>query len=140
MKKENCVFCNLDKEKIIRETENTVTILSNPYLMKGHCLVIPKKHYEKFSEIPEDIRLELINKAINVGDLLIEKLNATGVDIKQNYRPFLVDGKYKRDHLHIHVIPRWLEDKLYSECQVYEKNVFTDLNSELAEELMEKLR
>jgi len=40
-----CVFCNLDKCKIVEETENTFTIFSDPFLVKGHCLVIPIKHY-----------------------------------------------------------------------------------------------
>ena len=45
MKKENCVFCNYKEDKLIRE-QNTFTFLSNPYLLKRHCLAVPKIHYE----------------------------------------------------------------------------------------------
>ena len=40
----DCVFCEIEDERIVRESENTITILSNPYLMKTHILLIPIFH------------------------------------------------------------------------------------------------
>ena len=50
---EECPFCNgiEPRSRIIDETRETITILSNPALVRGHCLVIPKRHVEKLSEL-----------------------------------------------------------------------------------------
>lgn len=124
----NRVFCNYNEDKLIRESENTITILSNPYLLRGHCLLIPKNHYEFLMEVPDNILFELIKEVRNVEMLLLGKLGAEGVDIRQNYRPFLKESKYKINHLHFHVIPRTLEDELYKKSMIYEKDVFKDFN------------
>jgi len=46
---ENCPFCNIlkDEREILSETKDSFIILSNPTLVSGHCLVIPKKHVKK---------------------------------------------------------------------------------------------
>ena len=137
---ENCVFCNYDKNKLIRESENTITILSNPYLLRGHSLVIPKKHYESIFEIPGELALELFDEITNIGKFLIEKLRVGGIDIRHNYRPFLKESKFKVNHLHFHVIPRTLEDELYKKSMIYERDVFKDLTNNDFNELKEILR
>jgi len=136
MKKE-CSFCReqKDKQRVIRETKNTFTILSNPYLLKGHCLVITKKHVEKLSEVPKEILMELFEEASKVQDLLMEKIGAPGCDIRQNYRPFIPNGKIKVSHFHVHVLPRWFEDELYQKSMVFEKDVFKNLTEEEKEEI-----
>jgi diadenosine tetraphosphate (Ap4A) HIT family hydrolase len=55
----NCPFCEITTEKterVIRETESTFAVLSNPQLMSGHLLVIPKRHVEKLSELSKEER------------------------------------------------------------------------------------
>ena len=136
----DCVFCKIKDGRIVRETKNTITILSNPYLMEGHSLVIPKLHAEKMSESPQKIRYELIDEATNVQDLLMQRLQVPGCDLRQNYRPFLPNSKFKVDHLHFHIIPRFLRDELYQKSMIYETEVFTNLNPELRKSLMEKLK
>ena len=85
---EKCRFCdNIKlKDRIIDETEYTLVVLSNPSLVKGHCLVIPKKHVEKLSELNERNLNDLINLTIKTQELLLIKFD--GCDILQNYRPF----------------------------------------------------
>ena len=64
-----CRFCEIAKGKsdraIIFESKNTVSFLSNPYLMKGHSLVIPKKHFESLIEVPSPVLHELIDEVKN---------------------------------------------------------------------------
>lgn len=139
MKKENCVFCDYDRSKVIRESENSFTILSNPYLIIGHCLLVPKNHYESLIEISDNILFELTIELKNVVGLLIDKLHISGFDIRQNYRPFLKESKYKVNHLHFHVIPRSFEDELYKKSMIYEKDVFKDLDKINYNYLMEIL-
>ncbi len=137
MKKEDCPFCSLSKDtegrtRIIDETTNTLTILSNPALMKGHCLVIPKRHVEKPSELSEEERKELFNQVIKIQELLIKHFS--GCDIKENYRPFQKQSDLKVHHLHFHLQPRELFDELYEKSQKAEENVFKKLSKEELEE------
>ena len=140
MYKMECVFCDVNDKRIVRESENTITILSNPYLMKGHSLVIPRLHVERLSELPQKVRYELFDETINVQGLLMQRLQAPGCDLRQNYRPFLPNSKFKVGHLHFHVIPRFLGDELYQKSMIHETEIFTDLNPELTKSLIEKLR
>lgn len=127
----NCPFCRYLNEGtiVVHETTNTFTVLSNPSLMEGHLLVIPKKHVEKFNELEPTIRQELLDEAIRLQEIILKKL-AGGCDITQHYRPFIPPNKYKVNHLHIHVRPRTLDDELYLKVQKYESEVFKDLNEE----------
>lgn len=127
----NCPFCRYLNEGtiVVHETTNTFTVLSNPSLMEGHLLVIPKKHIEKFSELEPRVRQELLDEAIRLEEIILKEL-AGGCDITQHYRPFIPPNKYKVNHLHIHVRPRTLDDELYLKVQKHESEVFKDIKEE----------
>ena len=136
----DCVFCDLNEKYVIRQTKNTVTILSNPYLIEGHSLVMPRAHVERLSELSQKIRHKLIDEAMIVEELLMQRLGSPGCDLRQNYRPFLPLSRLKVNHLHFHVIPRCPEDELHQKSGVYERRIFKDLNLDLAESLISKLK
>jgi diadenosine tetraphosphate (Ap4A) HIT family hydrolase len=127
----DCPFCRyLNEQKtVIRESANTFTVLSNPRLMEGHLLVIPKQHIENFSELELSIRQELFEEAISLQEIVLNRI-ADGCDISQHYRPFVPQSKYKVNHLHIHVRPRTLNDELYEKVQKYESDVFTNVSEQ----------
>ncbi|OHA85607.1 MAG: hypothetical protein A2408_00955 [Candidatus Yonathbacteria bacterium RIFOXYC1_FULL_52_10] len=128
----NCPFCNIitdGTERIIRQTEYTFTVLSNPRLVPGHLLVVPKRHVEKLSELKKEERNELFDEAIKLEEKIL-KYFATGCDMSQHYRPFIKQGRLKVNHLHIHLRPRELEDEFYQKVLIHENEVFQDLSSE----------
>lgn len=122
-----CPFCNINKEKtrIIKETDKVLVILSNPRLVEGHLLVIPKRHVEKLSELNDDEKKELFDTVIEFQENILK--SASGCDIRQHYRPFQKQDNLKVNHLHIHLLPREFEDELYKKCQIYEKDIFEEL-------------
>ncbi len=127
----DCPFCNIIQshtERIIHETEYTCTILSDPRLMEGHTLVIPKRHVEKLSELSANERKELLDESIRVEEKLLTIFS--GCDVTQHYRPFIAQSALKVDHLHIHVRPREFDDDFYKKVLVYEREVFTALQEE----------
>ena len=69
---------------------------------------------------------------------LVSKLGE-GADIRQNYRPFLKQGKLKVDHVHFHVYPRYNEDYLYKVAEKYETDLFTELDPAEVEEFAKLL-
>jgi len=128
----DCPFCKIlteNTERILRQTEHTFTILSNPRLMNGHFLVIPKKHIEKFSELNKEELNQLFNEAIYVEEKILKEISS-GCDMTQHYRPFIKQNNLKVDHLHIHLRPREFEDELYKKVQIHEKELFSRLTDE----------
>ena len=125
----DCQFCKIiiDKhERIVKETKFSFTMLSNPKLMDGHLLVIPKRHIEKPSELTAEERKDIFDEVINLQEKILEKISP-GCDICEHYRPFIPDNKFKVSHLHFHLRPRFLDDELYKKVQIYEKDIFQDL-------------
>lgn len=124
-----CPFCDLDHQKtrILKDGAQVRVIFSNPRLMPGHLLVVPKRHVEKISELNKEERQEFFQTVIKYQEKILSKL-ATGCDIRQHYRPFQTQSKLKIDHLHIHLLPREFNDELYEKCQVYEKGIFKELS------------
>ncbi|MEM4336418.1 MAG: HIT domain-containing protein [Candidatus Woesearchaeota archaeon] len=108
-----CVFCNLNKKEILIETEFCYVIADKYPLSKYHTLIIPKKHYESITQIPNKELFDIIKTIKKVEEKMISKLKIEGVDLRQNYRPFLKEGKLKKEHLHFHLIPRRYKDNLY---------------------------
>ena len=125
----NCPFCKISAEKterLITETPFSFSVLSNPRLMPGHLLVIPKRHVGKFSELSEEERADLFSEAIRLQDKILEKV-ASGCDMTEHFRPFIPQSRLKVDHLHIHLRPREFKDELYQKVQVHETEMFTDI-------------
>ena len=128
----DCPFCEIiekNTERIIRQTEHTFTVLSDPRLMPGHLLVIPKRHIQRLSELDEQERAEMLDEVAILEDIILNNV-APGCDISQHFRPFIPQGRLKVDHLHIHLRPRTFEDELYKKVQIYEKEVFNELPAE----------
>ncbi len=122
----NCPFCT-PTEHVLKENNYAQLILSNPRKVPGHFLVIPKRHVEKPWELqPEELKaiFELI---YFVEQKIIGKLG-DGCDIRQNYRPFMKQSQLKVDHLHFHVIPRTLNDYIYTVSEKYDEELFAELD------------
>lgn len=126
-----CPFCKLDSSRtaIIKTTSHSKVILSNPRLVRGHLLVIPKEHVVKLGDLNAEEQMDLVYTCIQFQEKIITDF-APGCDIRQNYRPFQKQGAVKVDHLHIHLIPRKFKDEYYQQVQQNEKELFTWLSDE----------
>lgn len=109
----DCVFCKIIKGEIkqdkIYEDKDTIVILDiRPASKKGgHCLVMPKKHYELFSDVPEKELCETVKTLKKTVSALMKF--GEGVNILQNNKR--VAGQYV-NHVHFHVIPRFTNDSI----------------------------
>jgi diadenosine tetraphosphate (Ap4A) HIT family hydrolase len=123
---ETCPFCN-PKDRILKENEHAMVLLSDPRKVPGHFLVIPKRHIEKPWELkPEEIQ-GLFDLIFFIEQRIVGKLG-DGCDIRQNYRPFLEQSRLKVDHVHFHVIPRSNEDYIYTVSERFEADLFAKLD------------
>jgi histidine triad (HIT) family protein len=125
----DCPFCVIDNRKtvVVQQKETVYIALSNPRLVRGHLLVIPKRHVERLSELTENEQHDLWDTVVEYQEKILSSLS-TGCDVRQNYHPFQRQNRLKVDHLHIHLIPREFKDQMYQLTQVYETEMFKDLD------------
>lgn len=121
-----CSFCNLG-ERVIKENKRASAILSDPRKVSGHFLVIPKRHIEKPWELSQAELADIFKLIFYIERKLVNKLGE-GVDIRQNYRPFMKSDRLKQDHVLFHVYPRYYQDYLYQVSEKFETDLFTDLD------------
>ena len=107
----DCLFCKIINGDIPSETiyeDDLVKVFLdiNP-TTNGDSLIVPKKHYKDFLEVPNDI-LEYMNDVIRkLYPIYKEKLNCDGLTICHN-----TDYGQEIKHFHIHFIPRFIDDEV----------------------------
>ena len=107
-----CIFCKIIKGELPSKTiyeDNQIKIIMNINpITDGHLLVLPINHSTNILDTDKSIwihTVDIINKKIY--PLLKEKLNCEGLTISQNNE---LGQEIK--HFHIHLIPRYPEDKI----------------------------
>ena len=91
---------------IIFEDEKHVAILDKYPIDTGHSLVIPKKPYEKITDMPKDEVAELFSLVPRIANAILKATGAVAFSIAQN------NGKEAKQivpHVHIHIIPRYAD-------------------------------
>jgi histidine triad (HIT) family protein len=107
----DCIFCKIAKKEInvylIQESENFLVFLDIHPHAPGHTLIIPKDHYERFLDLPENLGEEFI-KIIKESALLISKALKT-----KDFTFGINEGPYAGqavNHMHFHIMPRFKND------------------------------
>lgn len=102
-----CIFCKIaageiPSEKVV-ESERAFAFLDIRPLARGHVLVVPKRHAERFADmLPEDAAA-VMDLAQHVVRRQAKGLGAPGATIAVN------DGRAAGQevmHVHVHVVPR----------------------------------
>ena len=76
-------------------------------LFPGHCLLVPRHHYEVFAELPRDLIGPLFENAQRLSQAVEVAMKAEGSFIALNNRV-----SQSVAHLHIHIVPRRKKDGL----------------------------
>ena len=110
---EGCIFCKIIDVKIpsakVYEDSNTVSFLDIMPANKGHCLIVPKSHYESLLEMPEEDLKNMISAAKKVAKALSLSIGSSSYNLVMN------NGKEAGqvvNHAHMHIIPRFKDDRL----------------------------
>lgn len=108
----NCLFCNIaNKEipaEIVYEDASTLAFLDIHPRAPGHTIIIPKQHAENILDLPDASVGSVFLTVKRVSAILNKALNPDGFTIGINHGE--VSGQAV-DHLHIHVMPRYADDK-----------------------------
>lgn len=100
----SCLFCEIEKDKIISENELTYSIRDSFPVTKYHTLIIPKRHVALYFDLGQ-AELNSINQLLHAEKKLIENLDptVTGFNIGVNSGESAGQTIF---HCHIHLIPR----------------------------------
>lgn len=107
----DCLFCKIGKGEIpaltVYEDDHVLAFLDIHPVAPGHTMVIPKVHAENMLDLPES----------EVGPLFLGVKKVTGM-LKIALQPdaFTIGMNHGRmsgqmvDHLHVHILPRFMND------------------------------
>jgi ATP adenylyltransferase len=112
---EGCVFChivkneNKDEELGVLHREKDFFIVMNKYpYSPGHFMIIPNLHTDKLEELDPQTWMDMNYFAQQGVKLLKDVLNAQGVNLGMNLGK--VGGAGIAEHIHLHLVPRWMGD------------------------------
>ena len=118
----DCLFCKIIKGEIpsytIYEDDLVKVFLDVNPVTNGHCLIIPKKHYENFVDVDDKILTHTRKVANKIYEMYKDKINADGITVVQNN----FYGQAIK-HFHVHLIPRYENDKVDWKRQKNRKKV-----------------
>lgn len=107
----NCIFCDIIEKKagaeILYEDNHIMSFLDIRPVNFGHTLVIPKDHYDNFTEVPEETMKKLISVTQVLSDAIVKSLKPDGFNIITNNGKAAGQSIY---HFHFHIIPRYYKD------------------------------
>ncbi len=113
-KDDGCIFCKTSKKDndrenlILNREEHSFAIMNKYPYNSGHLMVVPYKHTHDIEELSEDELLS-IHKQIRLSIKVLKKaFNPDGFNVGLNIGK--AGGAGIDEHLHYHVIPRWVGD------------------------------
>jgi len=114
-KPEGCVFCDLlkegkpDREGLVLHVTPLCAVIMNRYPYgHGHLLVMPRRHVARLGELSREENCELAELMRKSVDVLSEAMEPQGFNLGVNLGK--AAGAGIEDHLHWHVLPRWIGD------------------------------
>ena len=106
-----CLFCRIVAGEVaatmVFEDDVSLAFLDHRPLFPGHCLLIPKKHYETLTDLPEDLIGPLFGNARSLAGAVEQAMGSEGSFVAINNRV-----SQSVPHLHVHIVPRHKGDGL----------------------------
>lgn len=107
----SCIFCQIISGElsasIVFQDDISLAFLDHRPLFPGHCLLVPRKHFETLPDLPNDLiapffsNVQLLTRAVELA------LTAEGSFVAMNNRV-----SQSVPHLHVHIVPRKKKDGL----------------------------
>jgi histidine triad (HIT) family protein len=108
---EGCEFCQIVRGEVachaVFEDVVSFAFLDNRPLFPGHCLLVPREHYETLNDLPAPLVAPLFSAARLLAEAVEEGMGAEGTFVAINNRV-----SQSVPHLHIHIVPRRKKDGL----------------------------
>lgn len=115
-KEKGCIFCKYpdadqkhDRQHLILYRGKTCFVIMNKYpYMNAHLMVVPFQHTNDLSKLDSTEQSELMDLTAQGAAILKESVFAQGINIGMNLGA--AAGAGIKEHLHMHLVPRWEGD------------------------------
>jgi histidine triad (HIT) family protein len=108
---DDCIFCKIVAGElpapIVFEDDLTLAFLDHRPVFPGHCLLVPKTHFETLVDLPTTLVGPFFLNAQLLAQSVEQALEAHGTFVGINNRV-----SQSVPHLHVHIIPRRRKDGL----------------------------
>lgn len=114
MKEDGCIFCEKqqkddDREMLILDRGEFSYVLMNLYpYNNGHLMIAPYEHLNDPLEISSETKAEIMTFTDKSMAILKEVMNPDGFNFGANFGASA--GAGIEEHIHYHLVPRWLGD------------------------------
>ena len=124
----SCVFCSIigggaegADAHFVLDTPDVVAFLDHRPLFPGHTLVMPREHVPTLRDLPGALRDELFAWTQSVAAAVQDAMGAQGSFVAMNN---VVSQSVP--HIHFHIVPRWKDDRLFSQKMVWRRVSYRD--------------
>jgi histidine triad (HIT) family protein len=102
MTQQSCVFCRIaagdSPASVIWQDDDAMAFMNLRAVNKGECMVIPKKHIDHFTSVPDPLAAKILLVAQRIGRKLLELYSPQRIG-------YVVHG-YGVPHAHFLVVPQ----------------------------------
>ena len=133
-----CIFCDILAGKrdghIVYEDNKHIAFLDKYPIDDGHTLVIPKKHYERITDMDSNDVGEIFSIVPKIAKAVLSGAGADAFSLAQN------NGKAAKQiipHVHIHIIPRYNnKGTVWTKRQIPTDDVLSELAKKIKSALI----
>jgi len=109
-----CIFCGVPRRGAARErlvlavTRHSLVMLNKYPYNSGHLMIAPRRHVANLEDLRSAERSEIADLVTRAVSVVRAKLRPDGLNVGLNLGA--AAGAGIADHLHWHVVPRWVGD------------------------------
>ena len=109
-----CFLCKMfveesDRDNLVLKRGKTCAVVMNRYpYTGGHLMVTPYRHLKNLADLTPEERLEMMDLTIEAVEILKAELKPDGLNL--GYNLGAAAGAGLKDHIHQHIVPRWVGD------------------------------
>jgi ATP adenylyltransferase len=113
-KTKGCVFCaalnaeDSAENLVVARDRNSFVMLNRFPYTSGHLMVLPLKHAARLDEVDATTRAEMMELQTKAIEVLSRVYKPDGFNLGANLGA--AAGAGIEEHLHLHVVPRWIGD------------------------------
>jgi ATP adenylyltransferase len=111
---EGCLLCDIPRERndvvslILHRGPRTYVVMNRYPYNNGHLMIVPYRHCADLERLSAEDSLELMQESQRATRILHREFGAEGFNVGFNLGK--AAGAGIAEHVHVHVVPRWVGD------------------------------
>ncbi len=128
-----CIFCSKPKSKkdkanyILSRSRHSFSILNVYPYNNGHIMIVPYRHVNDLTKLSDEETLDLMHLLRDSQEFISKTMHPDGYNIGINIGR--AAGAGLKNHVHIHLVPRWVGDSNFMPVFTSTKVISESLNA-----------